>query len=566
MLNVITDSFSSKLSLAELIMESGITTWSVIKFPDEDAVSAVPTSWLTEENQCYWPPYTKRQVIASIEKNDLSDQNWQKFKYIGFRNNAFDTYREANKKATKAVNCSDLESDNTFATSSRNRKIFRKTFSFSSVEESEESAIPSPPKLKKFKKAPPKEDTTSNKNTNIDFPSDEEPNLPETTSRPLDEHAQVSKSTKKPQKDSTRDLTQSSSMEICHDNKSNESKKIFNYFEQIVRKLNILQSLVMDVNNRLTVLETHYASPDNTESNPTSIFTKPENLPAITATDLVALENFLSNEEDMQNVVCFCTYLSNSKLSELLTKGVMNCFNPCDILYVNYLEQIVRKLNILQSLVMDVNNRLTVLETHYASPDNTESNPTSIFTKPENLPAITATDLVALENFLSNEEDMQNVVCFYTYREAIKGQRRPVNCSDLESRTTFCHLIKGIEKFLEKLLVFSSRGGVQGKCIRAAQIKKFKKAPPKEDTTSNKNTNIDFPSDEEPNLPETTSRPLDEHAQVSKSNKKPQKDSTRDLTQSNYLEQIVRKLNILQSLVMDVNNRLTVLGDSLASS
>ncbi|KAK4885191.1 hypothetical protein RN001_001462 [Aquatica leii] len=66
-------------------------TWSVIKFPDEDSVSAVPTSWLQDGgNHCFWPPYNQQQVRLAIERHDIPDEKtWHLYPSTGFRNNIY---------------------------------------------------------------------------------------------------------------------------------------------------------------------------------------------------------------------------------------------------------------------------------------------------------------------------------------------------------------------------------------------------------------------------------------------------------------------------------------------
>ncbi|KAK4882898.1 hypothetical protein RN001_006217 [Aquatica leii] len=71
-------------------MDEPSQTWSVIKFPDEEAVSAVPSSWIVDGKKCYWPPYNKKLVRISIERNERPDiEKWQLFSCTGFRNNVY---------------------------------------------------------------------------------------------------------------------------------------------------------------------------------------------------------------------------------------------------------------------------------------------------------------------------------------------------------------------------------------------------------------------------------------------------------------------------------------------
>ncbi|KAK4882082.1 hypothetical protein RN001_005401 [Aquatica leii] len=119
-------------------------TWSVIKFPDENLVCAVPTSWLLSNiTECYWPLYPQILVRMAIEKNKMPDSTtWKLFSYNGFRNNIYgmkQTFLQV-KKSVLAMKCSDLDSHSDMervAVSSCKRKIFKKMYSFSSVKESE---------------------------------------------------------------------------------------------------------------------------------------------------------------------------------------------------------------------------------------------------------------------------------------------------------------------------------------------------------------------------------------------------------------------------------------------
>lgn len=65
-------------------------SWSIIKFPDEnDAVAAVPTSWL-RGNQCYWPPWSQNVIDAAIKDcKPPNVETWQTYRFTPMRNNVF---------------------------------------------------------------------------------------------------------------------------------------------------------------------------------------------------------------------------------------------------------------------------------------------------------------------------------------------------------------------------------------------------------------------------------------------------------------------------------------------
>uniref|UniRef100_A0A1Y1MBH4 Uncharacterized protein n=1 Tax=Photinus pyralis TaxID=7054 RepID=A0A1Y1MBH4_PHOPY len=125
---------------------SAKVTWSVIKFPeDNDAVEAVPSRWLVG-NKCKWPPYppNSKKLIEAIEKSEMPSETWQEFTIIPFRNNIYDDYATAKKKVKKALATSDLDESDSAPRSGKRKIKFRRTYSYSSVEE-EALSLPDPP-------------------------------------------------------------------------------------------------------------------------------------------------------------------------------------------------------------------------------------------------------------------------------------------------------------------------------------------------------------------------------------------------------------------------------------
>ncbi|KAK4882373.1 hypothetical protein RN001_005692 [Aquatica leii] len=161
---------------------------------------------------------------------NLNDEKtWHLYPCTGFRNNIYGSFREASKKSIKATVTSDLEfhSDSTnIFMSSKKRKIFRKTMSFSSVEEDKDSILPNYPQLKKAKELVvtiPKLDVIPQQRVPLDAPI--------LTTAVIDVER-------------TRTDTNNTQI-IIH---------LFillfltEYLEQIIRKKNILQSTIVDIN------------------------------------------------------------------------------------------------------------------------------------------------------------------------------------------------------------------------------------------------------------------------------------------------------------------------------
>ncbi|KAF5270270.1 hypothetical protein FQR65_LT17860 [Abscondita terminalis] len=121
-------------SLLKLSMtNSSPKSWSVIKFPDEDAVSVVPTSWLQENGKCFWPPYDQKLLRLAIERNQPPDPNWKTYPYVGFQNNVYDL---------------DSHSETVYTFSSKKGRYLKNHIVFSSTEE-EDITLQPPPALKR---------------------------------------------------------------------------------------------------------------------------------------------------------------------------------------------------------------------------------------------------------------------------------------------------------------------------------------------------------------------------------------------------------------------------------
>lgn len=66
------------------------SSWTVVKFTDENSVEAVPTSWINNK-QYFWPPFQRDKVIQAIRKNEEPDMDWPLYEMTIFRNSTYGT-------------------------------------------------------------------------------------------------------------------------------------------------------------------------------------------------------------------------------------------------------------------------------------------------------------------------------------------------------------------------------------------------------------------------------------------------------------------------------------------
>ncbi|KAB0803244.1 hypothetical protein PPYR_00214 [Photinus pyralis] len=298
-------------------------TWSVIKFPDEKSVSAVPSSWIVGK-KCYWPPYSEKALRAAIENNESPNfQVWQSYTFESFRNNVFDTFKEADKKSLKATKTSDLESGcetKSYTFSSKKRKIFRKTVSFSSVEEEgeeeegdeeEESVLPDPPSFKKQRR-------------------ELQPNVEINT---FDQNELLKRQEERRKRDILPQRSENLSTPRVSEenNEESDSKTIIKYLQSIIRKQNILHSTLLDITNRLSNIENKNTvlQIENSES----IFITLENLPVNTEEDLAVLEDHLG--EGMEHAVNELSNLGGATIYDFIFRATEKLItnNFCGIHY-----------------------------------------------------------------------------------------------------------------------------------------------------------------------------------------------------------------------------------------
>ncbi|XP_050509289.1 uncharacterized protein LOC126886403 isoform X2 [Diabrotica virgifera virgifera] len=281
-------------------------TWTVVKFPDEnDAVEAVPTSWL-HNNLCYWPPFPKNVIREAIECCSSPEKSWSLFKFEHLKNNVAGSFQEAKKKVFYATQKSDLESDSQSCLERglNKRKIFKKRFEpYSSFEEDEEADdFPEPPALKKPKMSDLQRAGAS-------------------TSRIEDTPRSVSRNTlfgstgniQRTQSPS-RGANLSSPAVFCSTNKDTSDNDtttnhiILEHLKKLLKKQNILQSMMQDIVSDVSDLKKRLdkRDEDNTlqvQGHASSLLTELEYLPVGNEQELEEFETYLSDEDNMKKSV-----------------------------------------------------------------------------------------------------------------------------------------------------------------------------------------------------------------------------------------------------------------------
>lgn len=121
-----------------------MSSWTVVEFLETQTVEAVPTGWL-HNNQCYWPPMARSKLMNEIKNNVSPNTCWPLYNIRIFKDGTFEEYFTARKKAKKAEDTSDLNSDY-----EARRKIIKRKI-FDSDSENDSSVIPTERKIIKKK-------------------------------------------------------------------------------------------------------------------------------------------------------------------------------------------------------------------------------------------------------------------------------------------------------------------------------------------------------------------------------------------------------------------------------
>lgn len=71
----------------------GSSSWTVVKFIEENSVEAVPTSWIKDNKHCLWPSLQYNKVIQAIRNNQEPDVDWPLYEITIFRNSTYGTLK-----------------------------------------------------------------------------------------------------------------------------------------------------------------------------------------------------------------------------------------------------------------------------------------------------------------------------------------------------------------------------------------------------------------------------------------------------------------------------------------
>lgn len=161
-------------------------TWTVVTFPEENTVEAVPTSWINN-GKCYFPSIPADKLATAIRNNDLPNTKWPSYNVRILRNSTcgtlyyyniylsnillqyvlsidiivntmlyfIDNYAAAKEKCRKAQYSSDLDSDVPSKTLGKRSRISKKSNDCPSSDTDEDddgmmdntSILPSPPQI-----------------------------------------------------------------------------------------------------------------------------------------------------------------------------------------------------------------------------------------------------------------------------------------------------------------------------------------------------------------------------------------------------------------------------------
>lgn len=65
-------------------------TWTIVVFPGENSVEAVPSTWLIGSvNKCYWPAYPAPKLTAAIRNHEAPNTCWPSYNVTLLRNGTF---------------------------------------------------------------------------------------------------------------------------------------------------------------------------------------------------------------------------------------------------------------------------------------------------------------------------------------------------------------------------------------------------------------------------------------------------------------------------------------------
>ncbi|KAK4883122.1 hypothetical protein RN001_006441 [Aquatica leii] len=117
------------------------TLWRVVKFlsdnSEEESIETVPSSWIRDDEEiCYWPPFNNKKDLEKAIKSAWSPNlNWKKYS-VKIISKECHQFKVASAKASKALFCSDVDSNTeTELPDKRQRKLNKRKMSSTDEEE-----------------------------------------------------------------------------------------------------------------------------------------------------------------------------------------------------------------------------------------------------------------------------------------------------------------------------------------------------------------------------------------------------------------------------------------------
>lgn len=69
-----------------------MSSWTVVEFVDSETVEAVPSLWLHNDNQCYWPHFPRQKINCELKKCTSPSSNWPLYTVRVFKDGTFGNY------------------------------------------------------------------------------------------------------------------------------------------------------------------------------------------------------------------------------------------------------------------------------------------------------------------------------------------------------------------------------------------------------------------------------------------------------------------------------------------
>lgn len=90
---------------------STIENWTIVCFTEEESVEIVPTKWLINKENCFWPnSFSVAKLTSAIKYQFNPEKNWKKCSIKCLSKTPIDNFKLASKIANQATITSDIES------------------------------------------------------------------------------------------------------------------------------------------------------------------------------------------------------------------------------------------------------------------------------------------------------------------------------------------------------------------------------------------------------------------------------------------------------------------------